>query len=74
MVHIGRADFYKQVQENLKEKKKAGAVLFYEGVKPGTKENMEKFDAAIGIKFSKELYKNFSKLYGVTFQDNQDLL
>jgi len=35
---------------------------------------MEKFDSALGVEFSPDLYENFSKLYGVTFQDNENFL
>jgi len=74
MIHIGREDFYKEIEKNIREKKEDGAVLFYEGVKAWTKENMEKFDSALGVEFSRDLYENFSKLYGVTFQDNENFL
>jgi len=33
MIHIGREDFYKEIEKNIREKKEDGAVLFYEGVK-----------------------------------------
>ncbi|MCD5380867.1 hypothetical protein LR004_02970 [Candidatus Gracilibacteria bacterium] len=70
MSHIGSNNFYQTIQENLREKKKTGYVYYYEGVRPGTDENMDKFNSAIGIEFDKDLYKNFSKLYGVVHQDN----
>jgi|GEM_PF-933329 len=35
---------------------------------------MKKFDQALGINFTPDLYKNFSRLYGLTFQDNSQLL
>ncbi len=74
MVHIGLESFYADVRTSLKQKKKQWAVLYYEGVAPGTPENTEKFNKALWIQFSKDLYKNFSKLYGVTFQNNEDFL
>ena len=74
MIHIGSTDFYKQVEEFIRMKKQENYVLFFEWVQPGTDENTKKFDEALGMKFDKDLYKNFSKLYGVTFQDNQKFL
>ncbi|MDD3793751.1 MAG: hypothetical protein PHI37_02980 [Candidatus Gracilibacteria bacterium] len=74
MVHIGSQNFYDNIENNIREFKKNGGVLFFEGVKPGTEENMEKFNQAMGINFDEDLYKNFSKLYGVTFQDNNQFL
>jgi hypothetical protein len=34
MIHIGTVNFYKSVQKNIRESKKNGYVLFFEGVKP----------------------------------------
>ncbi|MDP2090081.1 MAG: hypothetical protein Q8K30_00660 [Candidatus Gracilibacteria bacterium] len=70
MSHIGTTNFYNQIVENLTNFKKEGGVYYYEGVKPGSPENLDKFNKAIGIKFDDDLYKNFSKLYGLTNQDN----
>lgn len=70
MSHIWTPHFYNQVVENLTNFKKEWWVYFYEWVKPWSKENLEKFNKAIWIKFDNDLYKNFSKLYWVTNQDN----
>jgi hypothetical protein len=35
---------------------------------------MKKFDEALGINFTPTLYENFSRLYGLTFQDNNYFL
>ncbi len=70
MSHIWTLDFYKQIQSNIKEYKEKGWVYFFEWVRPGSKENSEAFDEAIWIKFDKDLYENFSKLYWVVNQDN----
>lgn len=70
MSHIGSNEFYIQVQSNLRAYKNAWWVYFFEWVRPGTPENMEAFNEALGIEFDPELYKNFSQLYGVSHQDN----
>ena len=70
MSHIWSENYYNTVQNNLIQYKKSEFVYFYEWVKPGTEENMNKFNEAIWIDFNTDLYKNFSKLYWVTFQDN----
>ena len=70
MSHIATKDFYNQVKNNLINAKKEWYVYFFEWVKSWTKENHEKFNQAIWIKFDKNLYKNFSKLYWVVNQDN----
>nr|MDD3720028.1 hypothetical protein [Candidatus Gracilibacteria bacterium] len=74
MSHIARPDFYKQVEQEIRDFKTSSGVLFYEGVKEGTKESNDKFDQALGVNFTPDLYKNMSRLYGVTFQDNSKLL
>lgn len=70
MSHIWAESFYIKVKENLTEYKKQWYVYFYEWVKPWNNINTNKFNKAIWIDFNKDLYKNFSKLYGVTSQDN----
>ena len=74
MSHIGTKNFYDSVIENIREAKQEGYVLYYEWVRPWTVENIEKFNTAIGIEFDEDLYKNFSKLYWVVNQNNDDLL
>jgi len=70
MAHIWSKNFYEKIKQNLINYKKDWFVYFFEWVKPGTSENMKKFNEAIWIDFNKDLYKNFSKLYWVDFQDN----
>lgn len=70
MSHIWTENFYNQVAENLKIFKKEWWVYFFEWVKPWSKENWEKFNKALWIQFDDDLYKNFSKLYWVSHQDN----
>ena len=70
MSHIWTKDFYNKVKNNLIQAKKNWYVYFYEWVKWWSKKNMSDFNKAIWIKFDKNLYKNFSKLYWVTNQDN----
>lgn len=69
MVHIWSENYYNNVLKNLTKFKKEWWVHFFEWVRPWSQENMESFDKALWIKFSDDLYKNFSKLYWVTFQD-----
>ena len=74
MSHIGTQNFYDSVIWNIREAKQSGHVLYYEWVRPWTEENNEKFNLAIWIEFDENLYKNFSKLYWVVNQNNDDLL
>lgn len=69
MVHIWSKKYYDEVINNLKTFKENWWVYFFEWVKPGSEENMQAFNNAIWVEFNQDLYKNFSKLYWVTFQD-----
>lgn len=74
MSHIGTPDFYKKVQENIYHAKENWYVLFFEWVLPWSWENEEKFNQIMWIQFDKTLYENFSKIYGVVAQNNDDFL
>ncbi len=74
MIHIWAQDFYDNVANNLKEFKKEGWVYFYEWVWAWSEENMEKFNKAMWVKFDEHLYKHFSKLYWVVFQDQRQFM
>ena len=71
MSHIWTENFYNSIVENLTDFKNEWWVYFFEWVKPWTPENSEKFNEAIWIEFDENLYKNFSKLYWVSNQDNR---
>lgn len=74
MSHIWSKDFYESIKNNLINHKKNWYVYYFEGVWPWSEKNYQKFDKAIWIKFDKDLYKNFSELYWVTYQDNSIFL
>jgi hypothetical protein len=74
MSHIWTSDFYNSIVENITKNKTDWYVYFFEWVKPWTEENTKKFNEALWIQFDEELYKNFSKLYWVTNQNNEDFL
>lgn len=70
MSHIWSKNFYENIKQNLIKAKKDWYVYFYEWVRDWNKKNKQDFNKAIWIKFDKDLYKNFSKLYWVINQDN----
>ncbi len=74
MSHIAKQDFYDQIRNNIRDFKTSSGVYFYEWVKPWSKESSQKFDEALWVNFTPDLYKHMSKLYGVTFQDNNDFI
>lgn len=74
MSHVASSDFYAQVQKEILTAKQDGFVLFFEWVRPGSEESGDAFNKALGIEFNPELYNNFSKLYGIVAQNNDDFL
>lgn len=73
MAHIASESFYAGVKQDIASARKDGYVLYYEGVKPGTPENVKKFDFLMGFKFDKNLYASMSKLYGLVPQKQADI-
>lgn len=74
MSHIASSDFYANVSRDIRGYKQQWYVLYYEWVRPGSEENSDAFNEALGINFEPELYDNFSKLYWVVAQNNNDFL
>jgi len=74
MSHIWSENFYNQIKQEISNVKKTWWVLFYEWVKQWSKEATKKFNQAIGINFNQDLYKNMSKLYWITYQENNVFL
>ncbi len=74
MAHIASPRYYAEVKRELSEARNGGYALFYEGVRPGTPENTARFNALLGLEFSKELYPAMSKLYGLVPQDTRAIV
>lgn len=74
MAHIASDRFYESIKNQITEAKKKNFVLFFEGVRPGTPENIKKFNEAMWVVFDKSLYTNISKLYGLREQRNDEFL
>lgn len=74
MSHIGSESFYANIQHDIYAAKKQDYVLYYEWVQAGSEENNAAFNEALGIDFAPWIYDNFSRLYGVRAQDNNEFL
>jgi len=74
MSHIAQESFYEGVQKSIAQAKNDGYVLFYEWVRPGSSKNEKIFQEALGVKISPDLYEQFSNIYGVSHQKNDDFL
>lgn len=74
MSHIWTPNFYQNVKNSIEKYKKDDFTYYFEWVKPGSKENQEKFDKALWIKLDKNTYSTMSKLYWLVNQDNSIFL
>lgn len=69
MIHIWSEQYYKNIATEIADFKNKGYVYYFEWVRPGTSENMNKFNHALGIEFDEKLYKNLAATYGLVPQD-----
>lgn len=74
MSHVASESFYEEVVKKITSAKKWWYVLFYEWVRPWSKENHDKFDAALGVSLTPETYDTMAKLYNISAQNNNDFL
>lgn len=74
MSHIASSNFYEKIKQKIINYKNDWYVLFFEWVKPWSSENHEKFNKALWIDFSPDLYSVMSELYWLTYQDNSMFL
>jgi hypothetical protein len=69
MSHIGTPEFYSEIEKSLESLVSSGYTIYAEGVRPGTPENQEKFDAFIGFKMTETLYDRFASQMWLVAQD-----
>lgn len=74
MSHIWTTDFYKKVEEKIKELKNNDYILYFEWVKPWSEENNQKFNHALWFQFDENTYKDLAKLYWLVNQNNEQFL
>lgn len=75
MIHIWDPKFYEKVESEISKYKEIWYVYYFEWVRPSEIEwNNEKFDKALWIEFTDDLYSNVSKIYWLVSQDNNKFL
>lgn len=74
MMHIWSENFYEEVALEIEKYKKDGYVLFYEWVKPWTKESQDTFNQAVWFDILGDLYFKVSDLIWLELQNNLDFL
>jgi hypothetical protein len=68
MMHIASPEFYEDIRNDMKTLSTKDYVFFYEGVKPGTAESLEKLSQLIGTNISEEMYDTMADIAGLVYQ------
>ncbi|MBP7773934.1 hypothetical protein KA071_02480, partial [Candidatus Gracilibacteria bacterium] len=69
MMHIGSPGFYGDIRQDMERLKGQDYVFFYEGVRPGTAESMEKLSQLMGMNISEKMYQIFAEMGGLITQN-----
>lgn len=68
MAHVASPGFYQDVQRDIALARASGAVVFYEGVRPGSVANTARLQKILGVQLSAEWYEQLAQLAGLTDQ------
>lgn len=71
MSHIGSEEFYTDIQEDMRQLKTDDYVFFYEWVKRGSDESVEKLSQLMGMELSEDMYVLMAQLGWFVQQDVQ---
>lgn len=69
MMHIGSPGFYDDIKRDMEQLQGKDYVFFYEGVKAGTPESLEKLSQLMGMNISEKMYEVFAQMGSMTIQD-----
>lgn len=67
-MHIASPTFYADIRADMQRLVGQDYVFFYEGVRPGTTENLEKLGTLLGTDISPEMYDTIGKVAGLVSQ------
>lgn len=62
MMHIASPAFYSDIRADMQRLIGQDYVFFYEGVRPGTTENLEKLGTLMGTSVSSDMYDTIGKM------------
>lgn len=68
MAHVASPEFYAGVQKEAAAAKASGAILFYEGVRPGSPAAAARLNALLGADFGSGFYAAMAEMAGLTDQ------
>lgn len=71
-MHIASSSFYDTVRADMQKLIWQDYVFFYEGVRPGTDESLERLSTLLGTDVSPEMYDTLSRLAGLEPQNPEE--
>jgi hypothetical protein len=74
MMHIGSPWFYEDIRQDMERLKGQDYVFFYEGVRAGTPESIEKLSELMGMNVSEKMYRIFAEMGGLITQNGDVFL
>jgi hypothetical protein len=74
MMHIGSPQFYDDIQSDMESMQGRDYVFFYEWVRPGTPESIEKLGQLMGMSISESMYQLFADIGWLSTQKPETFL
>ncbi|MEI6710980.1 MAG: hypothetical protein WCK88_01720 [bacterium] len=74
MMHIASPAFYNDIQKDMQQLVGQEYVFFYEGVRSGTEQSLERLSTLLGTDVSPEMYDTLGTLAGLESQRQEDFL
>ena len=70
MSHIGTDTYYRAVNTSLRDLTRSGAIIYREGVRPGTLQSQARFDQMLGVKIGSGTYASIAGIMDMRAQDD----
>jgi hypothetical protein len=74
MMHVASQSFYDEIRADMQKLIGQEYVFFYEGVRPGTQESLERLGTLLGTDVSPEMYDALGKFSGLVPQKPEDFV
>ena len=71
MMHIASPEFYDDIRNDMQGLSSEDYVFFYEGVKSGSEQSLEKLSQLMGTDISEDMYNTIAKIAGLTYQGDE---
>jgi hypothetical protein len=71
MMHVASPGFYSDIKKDMQKLHTQDYVFFYEGVRRGSAQSMEKLSQLMGTEISPEMYDTLAEVAGLVFQGDE---